>query len=65
MPHENNSPENDLQHGSSKRMRGLFENTYNIITIEKGKIKVDLKIVGGKSMPLKGLVENYKRFGEE
>jgi hypothetical protein len=46
-------------------MRGLFENTYNIITIEKGKIRVDLKIVGGKRMPLKDLVENYKRFGEE
>lgn len=50
---------------SSERMRGLFENTYNIITIEKGKIRVDLKIVGGKRMPLKDLVENYKRFGEE
>jgi len=31
---------------SSERMRGFFENTYNIITIEKNKIKVDLKIVG-------------------
>jgi 3',5'-cyclic-AMP phosphodiesterase len=50
---------------SSERVRGLFENTYNIITIEKGKIKVDLKIVGGKSMPLRELVENYKRYGEE
>lgn len=50
---------------SSERMRGLFENTYNIITIEKGKIKVDLKIVGGKSMPLRELVDNYKRYGEE
>lgn len=50
---------------SSERMRGLFENTYNIITIEKGKIKVDLKIVGGKRMPLRDLVENYKRYGEE
>lgn len=50
---------------SSERMRGLFENTYNIINIEKGKIKVDLKIVGGKRMPLEEMVENYKRFGEE
>ena len=50
---------------SSERMRGLFENTYNIITIEKNKIKVDLKIVGGKRMPLQDLVANYKRFGEE
>jgi 3',5'-cyclic-AMP phosphodiesterase len=50
---------------SSERMRGLFENTYNIITIEKGKIRVDLKIVGGKRIPLRDLVENYKRYGEE
>jgi 3',5'-cyclic AMP phosphodiesterase CpdA len=50
---------------SSERMRGLFENTYNIITIEKNKIKIDLKIVGGKLMPLQDLVAHYKRFGEE
>jgi 3',5'-cyclic AMP phosphodiesterase CpdA len=50
---------------SSERMRGLFENTYNIITIEKNKIKVDLKIVGGKLIPLQDLVAHYKRFGEE
>jgi hypothetical protein len=50
---------------SSERMRGLFENTYNIITIEKGKIKVDLKIVGGEKIYLKDLVQNYKCFGEE
>lgn len=50
---------------SSERMRGLFENTYNIINIEKNRIKVDLKIVGGKQIPLQDLVENYKRFGEE
>ncbi|HSD04323.1 MAG TPA: metallophosphoesterase family protein [Nitrosopumilaceae archaeon] len=50
---------------SSERMRGFFENTYNIITIEKHKIKVDLKIVGGKRFPLKDLVTNYTRFGDE
>ena len=50
---------------SSERMRGFFENTYNIITIEKNKFKVDLKIVGGKRFPLKDLVTNYTRFGEE
>lgn len=49
---------------SSERMRGLFENTYNIITIDKNKIRVDLKIVGGKTMPLQNLVTDYKRFGE-
>ncbi|MGI0041382.1 MAG: metallophosphoesterase, partial [Nitrosopumilaceae archaeon] len=50
---------------SSERMRGFFENTYNIINIEKNKIKVDLKIVDGKRFPLKDLVTNYSRFGEE
>ena len=50
---------------SSERMRGLFENTFNIITIEKNKIKVDLKIVAGKRIPLQDLVAHYKRFGEE
>ncbi|MBI3841929.1 MAG: metallophosphoesterase [Thaumarchaeota archaeon] len=50
---------------SSERMRGFFENTYNIITIDKNKIRVDLKIVGGKTMPLQNLVTNYTRFGEE
>ena len=49
---------------SSERMRGLFDNTYNIITIDKNKIRVDLKIVGGKTMPLQNLVTDYKRFGE-
>ncbi len=50
---------------SSDRMRGLFENTYNIINIEKNKLKIDLKIVGGKQMPLEDIVNNYTRFGEE
>jgi len=50
---------------ASDRTRGLFENTYNIITIEDKKIKVDLKLVGGKRMPLEDIVKNYTRFGEE
>ncbi len=50
---------------SSDRMRGLFENTYNIINIEKNKLKIDLKIVGGKQMLLEDIVNNYTRFGEE
>ena len=37
---------------SCDRMRGFFENSYNIITIEKGKVSVDLKVVGGERMPL-------------
>jgi 3',5'-cyclic-AMP phosphodiesterase len=50
---------------SSERVRGLFENTYNIVTIENRKIHVDLKIVGGKQIPLEDIVKNYTRFGEE
>jgi len=50
---------------SSERVRGLFENTYNIIKIENKKIHVDLKIVGGKRIPLENIVKNYTRFGEE
>jgi len=50
---------------SSDRVRGLFENSYNIITIEDKKIQVDLKIVGGKRTPLEDIMKNYTRFGEE
>ena len=50
---------------SSDRSRGLFENCYNIISIDDKKIQVDLKIVGGKRMLLEDIVENYTRFGEE
>ncbi len=50
---------------SSERMRGLFENTYNIVNVEKNKLRIDLKIVGGKRMPLEDIVKNYARFGEE
>ncbi|KAG2479192.1 MAG: Metallophosphoesterase [Nitrosopumilales archaeon] len=50
---------------SSERARGLFENTYNIITINGKKIHVDLKIVGGKRIPLENIVKNYSQFGDE
>jgi len=50
---------------SSDRVRGLFENSYNIITIEDKKINVDLKIVGGKRILLEDIVKNYSQFGEE
>jgi 3',5'-cyclic AMP phosphodiesterase CpdA len=42
---------------SSERMRGFFENTYNIITVDKGRIDVDLKIVSGERIPLYDLVK--------
>ena len=50
---------------SSERARGLFQNSYNIITINGKKIKVELKIVGRKRIPLENIVKNYSRFGEE
>jgi len=50
---------------SSERVRGLFENTYNIVKIEKNQVKVDLKIVGGKRLPLEDIVRHYSRFGED
>ncbi len=46
---------------SSWRYRGVFEDTYNIIDIlEDNKIKVDLKVVGGKRMPLSEIVNRYE-----
>ena len=50
---------------TSERVRGLFENTYNIVTIKDKDVQVDLKIVGGKRMPIDDIVKNYTRFGEE
>ena len=50
---------------SSERMRGLFENTYNIVNVDKNKLEIDLKIIGGKRIPLEDIVKNYTRFGEE
>ena len=44
---------------TSERPRGLFENTYNIITIKDRRVDVDLKIVGGDRMPLSDIVRNY------
>ncbi len=50
---------------TSERVRGLFENTYNILTISNKKVQVDLKIVGGKRLPIDEIVINYSQFGEE
>jgi putative phosphoesterase len=50
---------------SSERVRGFFENSYNIIKIENGKISIDLKIVGGKRTPLQNVVKNYTNFEDE
>ncbi len=50
---------------TSERFRGLFENTYNILTISNKKVQVDLKIVGGKRLPIDEIVNNYSQFDEE
>jgi len=47
---------------SSERVRGFFENSYNIVNIENGTFRVDLKIVGGKRMPLRDIVKNYAQI---
>jgi len=47
---------------SSERYRGFFENTYNIMNIKDGKVSVDMKIVGGKRMPLSEIVDKYKPY---
>ena len=49
---------------SCDRMRGFFENSYNIITVQKGKVDIDLKVVGGKRMPLKN-IQNMREAEEE
>src|SRR5919112_6412311 len=44
----------------SWRYRGVFKDTYNIIDIdENNNIKVDIKIVGGKRIPLSEVVNKY------
>ena len=48
---------------TSERVRGFFENTYNIITISEGKVNVDLKTVGGDRIPIDNIVTNYRQFG--
>ncbi len=47
----------------SWRYRGIFQDTYNIIDIDKnGEIKLDLKIVGQKAkVPLSEIVKRYKQ----
>jgi len=50
---------------SSTRFRGFFENSFNVIEVEKGKLRVDIKIVGKKRFPLADLVQQYKPFLEQ
>ena len=49
---------------TSERVRGLFENTYNIIdTDEQTKsVAIDLKIVGGGRVPMREIVKKYDQY---
>jgi Icc protein len=42
---------------SSERLRGFFHNSYNIIEITKDELKARLKVVGGRSIGFKEVVE--------
>jgi hypothetical protein len=42
---------------SSERLRGFFHNSYNIVEISKDEIKARLKVVGGKSIGFKEVLE--------
>jgi 3',5'-cyclic-AMP phosphodiesterase len=44
----------------SWRYRGVFEDTYNIVEVNDEKIEVDIKIAGGKRMPLSDVVKRYE-----
>ena len=50
---------------TSERVRGLFENTYNILTISGKDVHVDLKIIGGERLPIDDIVKNYSQFHDE
>jgi len=50
---------------TSERVRGFFENTYNILTISNKKVNVDLKIVGGKRLSMDEMVNNYNLYDNE
>jgi 3',5'-cyclic AMP phosphodiesterase CpdA len=50
---------------TSERVRGFFENTYNILTISNKTVQVDLKIVGGKRHPIDEIMNNDSQFDNE
>jgi len=48
---------------SSRRFRGFFANSYNIIRVERGSIDVELKIVGGKKVSFEEILKGYDAIG--
>ena len=49
---------------SSERVRGFFEISYNIVNVDNGTFRVDLKIVNGKRTPLRNIVQDYTQTSE-
>lgn len=45
----------------SWRYRGVFDDTYNIIDINNNKVHVDIKLVGGRKIPLSEIVKSFKQ----
>jgi Icc protein len=48
---------------SSKRFRGFFKNSYNIINIEERKVDVKLKIVGGETIKFDKIIAGKANVG--
>lgn len=48
---------------TSERVRGLFENTYNIVNIDDDTrhVSIDLKVVGGRKVPISELAKSYNQ----
>jgi 3',5'-cyclic AMP phosphodiesterase CpdA len=42
---------------SSERLRGFFNNSYNIVEVERDSLKARLKVVGGRSVSYKDVME--------
>jgi Icc protein len=49
---------------SSRRFRGFFANSYNIIRIERGKIHAELKIVGRERVSFEKILKGYDAIGQ-
>jgi 3',5'-cyclic AMP phosphodiesterase CpdA len=49
---------------SSRRFRGFFANSYNIIRIERGNIDAELKIVGGERVSFEKILKGYDALGQ-
>jgi 3',5'-cyclic AMP phosphodiesterase CpdA len=44
---------------SSRRLRGFFSNSYNIIDIRRESLRAELKIVGGRKMDFEEILKGY------